>query len=195
MENTTDNMEELKQQFSVLTNKINSEQINNELLLREVMKSKMKWLERYAYFQIFMAVPVSALCWLFVSWMEMISLPMALAAIILIIASSYLEIRINKVMTKGWLEKDLLSSRITLLNMKKARAKQMFYSIPVQIIFFGALIYDFYVHLLNDSAVFFGMVIASIIGAIIGGILGYTFYRKAQHTNDELIQQIDRFRN
>lgn len=40
--NTMDHMEELKQQFAILTGKLESQEINNERLLRTVMKTKMK---------------------------------------------------------------------------------------------------------------------------------------------------------
>lgn len=40
--NTMDHMEELKQQFAILTDKLKSQEINNERLFRTVMKTKMK---------------------------------------------------------------------------------------------------------------------------------------------------------
>lgn len=42
-------MEELKQQFAILTDKLESQEINNERLLRTVMKTKMKSINKYYY--------------------------------------------------------------------------------------------------------------------------------------------------
>ena len=40
--NNINDMDELRQQFAILTEKIKSQQINNERLLRTVMQNKMK---------------------------------------------------------------------------------------------------------------------------------------------------------
>ena len=52
--NTMDHMEELKQQFAILTDKLESQEINNERLLRTVMKTKMKSINKYYYWALFL---------------------------------------------------------------------------------------------------------------------------------------------
>lgn len=56
--NTMDHMEELKQQFAILTDKLESQEINNERLLRTVMKTKMKSINKYYYWALFLGLPV-----------------------------------------------------------------------------------------------------------------------------------------
>ena len=60
--NTMDHMEELKQQFAILTDKLESQEINNERLLRTVMKTKMKSINKYYYWLFFLGLPIIILC-------------------------------------------------------------------------------------------------------------------------------------
>ena len=60
--NTIDHMEELKQQFAILTDKLESQEINNERLLRTVMKTKMKSINKYYYWLFFLGLPIIILC-------------------------------------------------------------------------------------------------------------------------------------
>lgn len=63
--NNINDMDELRQQFAILTEKIKSQQINNERLLRTVMQNKMKWIDKYIYIKLFLLMPLLALMFLY----------------------------------------------------------------------------------------------------------------------------------
>lgn len=194
MENNTENMDSLgllKQDFQLLNRKLQTQQINNEKLIRKVLKSKMKWIDKYLYGQLFLLVPLGALVWLAIFRMGLVSLAFAVVSILIITASSLINIRINKVKGKGWQKEDLLSSRKILLRMKQARSKEILYSIPVSCLWLSWMGYEIYLHDRIGSSMIFA---SCILGGILGFCVGYAVYRKMQRTNDELIDEIDRFR-
>lgn len=47
-----------KQQFAILTDKLEAQEINNERLFRTVMKTKMKSINTYYYWVLFLGLPV-----------------------------------------------------------------------------------------------------------------------------------------
>lgn len=188
--NPIDSMEELKQEFQLLTRKIESQQIHNERLIHTVMKSKMKDVHDYLYFQLFVCEPFIVIGFGMMYCKDMLSVYMFLLTILFTLVSVTVDFRINKVIGTNWLQEDLLASRMTLLRMKQMRSKSLFYSSWASLIWFGFLAYDFYIHL-HDIV----LIVSSFIGGVMGYAGSYYMYRKAQRTNDELIDEIDRFRN
>lgn len=188
--NPIDSMDELKQEFQLLTRKIESQQIHNERLIHTVIKSKMKDVHHYLYLQLLVLLPFVVIGFGMMYSKEMLSGYMFLLTILFSLVSVIINFRINKVIGTNWLHEDLLASRMTLLRMKQMRSKELFYSSWVSLIWFGFLAYDFYIHL-HD--------VVLIVSAFIGGVGGYAYeyhmYRKAQRINDELIGEIDRFKN
>lgn len=195
--NITDNnsLEGLRQVFLLLDQKLGSQEINNERLIRTVMKSKMKWINQDAYFQWFLLVPFISLCCFFLYRAGIVSLPLSLITVFLMLGFSSVDIYINKVMGKEWMEEDLLTSRATLLKMRQTRYKVELVFIPVSIVWIAAIYFDFYFYLQDQLPLFYSLLIGGVVEGIIDRILSYSIYKKMQSTNDELINEIDRFKN
>ena len=77
--------------------------------------------------------------------------------------------------------------------MKQMRTKYLLYDIFALIVWFGFLSYDLYIHVPTALAV--GLIVAFFIGGVLGGGIAYAVHRKQQRINDELIKEIDRFKN
>ena len=110
----------------------------------------MDKVNHYVYLQLYILLPVVVLSWLFIYIIGFVSLPLALVTMLIVVADIIVDFRVNKVIGKGWLEEDLLASRTTLLKMKQTRSKQMLYSIPLLIVWWGFVCFDFYLHM-KDS--------------------------------------------
>mgnify|MGYP003374034683 FL=1 len=135
--NTMDHMEELKQQFAILTDKLESQEINNERLLRTVMKTKMKSINKYYYWLFFLGLPIIILCFQTFYCKGQVSLLFYVSTVLLAVLDTICGMVINKMGNNQWQEADLLTARQTLVQMKQRRKKGEIISIPLVIIWLG----------------------------------------------------------
>ncbi|MGJ0550904.1 hypothetical protein [Phocaeicola vulgatus] len=197
MENNVNNidfLDELKQDYQLVTKKLESQRINNERLLRTVMKNKMKGIHQVIYLELLILLPILGLSILYLYNSGMISMPLALISVLYGVMGVIFDFRINKVKGGRWLEGNLLDSRTILLKMKQLRSKQMLYSCVALVFIFIFYAYDLYTHLQGYNHIT-SMIVGSSIGGFIGFLIAYFIYKKAQRTNDELIEEIDRLKN
>lgn len=137
--NTMDHMEELKQQFAILTDKLESQEINNERLLRTVMKTKMKSINKYYYWLFFLGLPIIILCFQTFYCKGQVSLLFYVSTVLLAVLDTICGMVINKMGNNQWQEADLLTARQTLVQMKQRRKKGEIISIPLVIIWLSFL--------------------------------------------------------
>lgn len=189
--NNINDMDELKQQFALLTDKIKFQQINNERLLRTVMKNKMKWIDKYIYIKLFLLMPLLAIIFLYYYQTGKVSLSFYIITMLLVATELCFDFFINKVLGKGWLKQDLLTSRQIFVKMKKNRLNQLLVEIPICIVWASVFLLEFLSYNFSDKvyAIIIGTSIA--IGCVVGLVIALLIFRKMQHINDELIQEID----
>ena len=188
--NTMDHMEELKQQFAILTGKLESQEINNERLLRTVMKTKMKSINKYYYWALFLGLPVIVFCFQSFYNEGRISLLFYVSTLLLAVLDTMGGIIINKIGNNQWQEADLLTARQTLVQMKQRRKKVEIISIPLVMIWLSFLAFE----LFRNSTDALMLSTLAVIGGLIGWGMGLLAYRDMQRTNDELIQEIDQLK-
>ena len=188
--NTMDHMEELKQQFAILTGKLESQEINNERLLRTVMKTKMKSINKYYYWLFFLGLPIIILCFQTFYCKGQVSLLFYVSTVLLAVLDTICGMVINKMGNNQWQEADLLTARQTLVQMKQRRKKGEIISIPLVIIWLSFFVLEVF----RSSANAFMLSTFAVIGGLLGLGIGLLAYRKMQRTNDELIQEIDQLK-
>ena len=188
--NTMDHMEELKQQFAILTDKLESQEINNERLLRTVMKTKMKSINKYYYWLFFLGLPIIILCFQTFYCKGQVSLLFYVSTVLLAVLDTICGMVINKTGNNLWQEADLLTARQTLVQMKQRRKKVEIISIPLVIIWLSFFVLEVF----RSSANAFMLSTFAVIGGLLGLGIGLLAYRKMQRTNDELIQEIDQLK-
>lgn len=188
--NTMDHMEELKQQFAILTDKLESQEINNERLLRTVMKTKMKSINKYYYWLFFLGLPIIILCFQTFYSKGQVSLLFYVSTVLLAVLDTICGMVINKMGNNQWQEADLLTARQTLVQMKQRRKKGEIISIPLVIIWLSFFVLEVF----RSSANAFMLSTFAVIGGLLGLGIGLLAYRKMQRTNDELIQEIDQLK-
>lgn len=188
--NTIDHMEELKQQFAILTDKLESQEINNERLLRTVMKTKMKSINKYYYWLFFLGLPIIILCFQTFYCKGQVSLLFYVSTVLLAVLDTICGMVINKMGNNQWQEADLLTARQTLVQMKQRRKKGEIISIPLVIIWLSFFVLEVF----RSSANAFMLSTFAVIGGLLGLGVGLLAYRKMQRTNDELIREIDQLK-
>ena len=188
--NTMDHMEELKQQFAILTDKLESQEINNERLLRTVMKTKMKSINKYYYWALFLGLPVIVFCFQSFYNEGRISLLFYVSTLLLAVLDTMGGIIINKIGNNQWQEADLLTARQTLVQMKQRRKKVEIISIPLVMIWLSFFVLEVF-RSTTDALMLSTL---AVIGGMVGLGIGLLAYRKTQRTNDELIQEIDQLK-
>lgn len=188
--NTMNHMEELKQQFAILTDKLESQEINNERLLRTVMKSKMKSINKYYYWVLFLGLPVIVFCFQSLYNEGQVSLPFYVSTVLIAALDIIVEMIINKTGNNQWQDADLLTARQTLVQMKQRRKKVEIISIPLVMIWLSFFVLEVF-RSTTDALMLSTLV---VIGGMAGLGIGLLAYRKMQRTNDELIREIDQLK-
>lgn len=187
-------MDELKQQFALLTQRLESQPINNDKLLKTVIGNRMKWIAKYVYLKIVLFFPLTALLYYFFYQRGMISLTFLVLTLLLCVLELYFDTVINHIQGKGWLEKDLLTSRQLLVKMKQRRTQLILAEIPISIVWVLVFFFEIISYQPDNPAYAVAMGIGIGIGALAGAVIAYLVFKKMQRTNDELLREIDRLK-
>lgn len=187
-------MDELKQQFALLTQRLESQPINNDKLLKTVIGNRMKWIAKYVYLKIALFFPLTALLYYFFYQRGMISLTFLVLTLLLCVLELYFDTVINHIRGKGWLEKDLLTSRQLLVKMKQRRTQLILAEIPISIVWVLVFFFEIISYQPDNPAYAVAMGIGIGIGALAGAVIAYLVFKKMQRTNDELLREIDRLK-
>ncbi len=203
--NTMMELEQMREQMQVLRNKLDTQEIVNDKLVKNSVKSKMSWIKKLVYFE-FLLVPFTALMAYVLK--EMFNLSWFTYAFIVVLCAidAVCDYRINVAsLDLEKVEKHNLSDTLQkLVAMKKMRAKAFFIMMLLSIpLFIWASIEMWQ----NISTITFlddvpaNIVCAGAYGGLVGGIIGFfvgiyisfRIYRKMQATNDEIIAQLEEF--
>ena len=205
--NTMMELEQMREQMQVLRNKLETQEIVNDKLVKNSIKSKMSWMKKLIYFE-FLMIPFIAL--MGYGLKEVFNLSWFCYAFIVVhcVIDAVCDYRINVAsLDLEKVEKHNLSDTLQkLIAMKQMRAKAFFImmslSIPLfmwvsiemwQYISTITLKDDLHTHIVYAGA--YGGFVGGIIGFFVGIYISIRIYRKMQTTNDELIAQIEEFTN
>lgn len=187
-------MDELKQQFALLTQRLESQPINNDKLLKTVIGNRMKWIAKYVYLKIALFFPLAALLYYYFYQRGMISLTFLVLTLLLCVLELYFDTVINHIRGKGWLEKDLLTSRQLLVKMKQRRTQLILAEIPISIVWVLVFFFEIISYQPDNPAYAVAMGIGIGIGALAGAVIAYLVFKKMQRINDELLREIDQLK-
>ena len=189
MEELLNNAElnEMKEQISLLRRKLEKETIVNEKLIRSSMRDKLKAVKRRSY--ILCAVAIGA-CPLWASpifdfhsiWF------MGVTIAFMLIAVAY-EIYCNQLLsTQNYVSGNLVDEAHKLNRYKQLCRLWHRFSILFLCIWLPWFYYE-----ATTAAGFFAknVLIGGLIGGVIGGTIGFTIYRKGQKAINEVIAQIE----
>ena len=183
----TAELNEMKEQISLLRRKLEKETIVNEKLIRASMRDKLKAVKRRSY--ILCAVAIGA-CPLWATpifdfhsiWFKCVTIAF------LFIGVAY-EIYCNQLLsTQNYVSGNLIDEARKLNRYKQLSRQWHWFSIPFLCIWLPWFVYE-----ATTAAGFFAKIvlIGALIGGVIGGTIGLTIYRKGQNAVSEVIEQIE----
>lgn len=176
-----------------LKRSLDKEQIVNDRLLRTVMRQKASWLNRFVISE-FIIIPITFLIFAAICAYFHISQWFPATFLILGLLDAIADLRTFRISPKLFGTATMIEVRKMLVRQKKERLIHTCIAAPLAIIwvvlFCYALLYASD-PLATDHTLNFASATGGIIGAIIGAIVVIIIYRKAQHTNDSLIEDTE----
>ena len=184
--NTTE-LNEMKEQISLLRRKLEKETIVNEKLIRSSMRDKLKEVKRRSYILCAVAIGVCPLWATPIFDFHSIWF-MGVTIAFLFIAVAY-EIYCNQLLsTQNYVSGNLIDEARKLSRYKQLSRQWHWFSIPFLFIWLSWFVYE-----ANSVGDFHAnnILIGGLIGGVIGGTIGFTIYRKGQNAVNEVIEQIE----
>lgn len=189
-EHNMNELEAMRSQMQLLKQKLDNQEIVNDQLLRNAMKGKMSWINKYIWFELLVLLPVCALNFVGLKMMDDGLSWWAISAILLLVfVEIMLDFYINHVSANDWQSENLLQTADKLVRMKRLRWWQLIVSLPVAFALFWWLFSGF------AESIRFAVTIGGIVGGVIGLAVGIGILLKMQRTNDALICQIREIKN
>lgn len=172
-----------------LKRNLDKEQIVNDRLIRTVMRQRASWLNKFVIVEFFL-IPITYLIIVGICAFFHISQWFAFAFLILGILDAVMDLRTFRIPPKVFSTCTMLDVRKLLIKQKKERLIHMCIALPLAIVWLILLLSAIATAsdpLATDHALNFAGVIGGLIGGIVGGIVVVIIYRKAQRTNDSII--------
>lgn len=199
--NMNNELEQMREQMQMLRNKLDKQEIINDKMLRQSVKKRMSWIKNFVYLEFlllpFMAVVFYGIKDLFdLSWWNYGFL--LIQCTIDVVLDYYVNVASLK--TNNIENSSLTETMHKLYRMKQIRAKQFIIMITLCAAWFAWTGIEMWHHAgsiaemdkIMQGAAYGGR--GLVIGIPIGFFVAIHIYRKMQRTNDELIQQIEEFR-
>lgn len=201
--NIVTEMEQMRQQMQVLRDKLEMQEIVNDKLVKNSVKSKMSWIKKFVYLELLL-LPFIALVWYGIK--EFFDLSWFNYAIMMVMCTidAVWDYRINIAsLNIDKVESNSLTYTLQkLVTMKQMRAKSFSIMLPLCILWFAWTCFEMwqYVSTITFEDYFmtgaaYGGFAGCVLGAFVGLYAAFRIYRKMQNTNDELIAQIGEFTN
>ena len=180
-------LNEMKEQISLLRRKLEKETIVNEKLIRASMRDKLKALKRRSYIECVVGI-AAAVLWKFGISSDFNPLFIDFTAFFLFFAVAY-EVYSNRMLSaQNYIEGNLVEEARKLNHYKKLARQWYWFSIPIVCIWFCWYLYESYtVHAEQGRFLF----IWGLIGGTIGGVIGWNIYRKGRKAINKVIEQIE----
>ena len=179
---------EMKEQLSILTQKLEKETIVNNRLMRCTMKDKISKMQRHALIKgiaIALAAPYSLACMYFLGT----SLWLNAVTICLLMFALYYDYQIHhNLRSHEAMQGNLLEVRKKVLRIKQAYKDWIKYSIPLMLVWIVWFLYEVFQ---QPHVPQYAVIVGSVVGGVIGGIIGTIEYKKKQRDADEILEQIE----
>lgn len=185
--------EEMRNQLAILKNKVDGQELLNEKLLREVVKTKtdiitrkMKVALACAIFSI-VSAPICFHYSFHLSWAFVI------ATDLMMLYCIFLKMRYKRFLSNKTLNSEpLLDVAERMSQFKKDHKRYTFFNIFVILpLWIAWMIVEKYMQHPGEFRLFLGEISPMLVGLVIGGCIGFRMYLKIQDTASDIIRQIE----
>lgn len=195
METNEFNIEELRRQYNLLQQKVESQQIVNDRLLRESMKRKQSWSKNYVYSEILFCIPAFLICGLSLVEHDVVSIWPIVAVLPLMVADMVLDYRFNVFKRDAFQQKNLMGLARKMIKYKEWSGLQMRIFVPLILLWAVWMFIDIIGHSNGDVTFCWVMTISIIIGLVAGLAFAFHVDRRIQRDRQEVIDQIMAMQN
>ena len=185
MDNFNDTLElqEMREQLSLLNKKLEKEHLLNEQMLRKAMHKQISKMRNERWWM-YIAIVVTLPCW----WLMYTRLHFSMAFCIVTLLYFLLAVVFNQYIWHNFRPGECLSGNLRETSLKMVRLRQLntkWFQFGICFIIPWFIWFVFENNLQTHS-----VLVGGIIGGIIGGAIGIIQYRKQQKALKEMIQQI-----
>lgn len=190
-------LELMRSQMEDFKAQLERQKIVNDKLIISSMKKNMSWIRKYVYFE-FCLIPFIAIGWFYakefahLSWFNY---AFFMAVTVIDVIADY-RINISALCDADYSKNNLVTTITKLTHMKRLRVIQMVIAIPVLVVWLLWSGIEAWTHLPADAPDFarggmYGGIAGGIVGSVAGIAIAFRIFLKMQHTNDEVIKQIN----
>ncbi len=183
-----DELNILKEEMAALKRNLDKEQIINDKLMRTVMRQRASWLNTFVFAE-FIMLPFLYIIFAVACALFGVSQWYAFAFVILGLVDTIVDLRTFRINPKIFSTCSMMEVRKILIKQKKERFIHLCVALPLAIIW----LLLFASAVLNDgrgNPISYAGAVGGGIGAILGAIAVIILYRKAQKTNDTIVDDI-----
>ena len=184
------NLEEMRQQMTTLTNKLNQQEIVNDRLIRRSMRNEVSNINRR--YNIIMAIGILMVpygYWCFVKLVGLSIFFWIATSIFMLICAGATFYNSRKISDPGLMSHSLVEARKKVASAKKFESNWLLFGIPAVILWMGWFFYEIYQ--IQGGDFYNGFFLGGCIGGIIGAIIGIKIHFKTQRQYQDVIDQIE----
>lgn len=184
-------LQQMKEQLAILTQKLDKETIVNERLMRKAMKDKAAWLRRKAIIESAITLIMIPYFIYVMPGLCGISTEFCIfTCFFMVFALGYNYYIHTHFQPDKFVHGDLLEARKDTLMLKRFYANWLkFIGIPFIVIFLGWFVHD--ISRVMQGEELQGALGGMAVGVVLGLVIGIYRYRKTQYTADEILKQIE----
>ncbi len=184
-------LEIMKEQLELMKEKLNSQAIINNRLLRSSIRERLSWTKRYTYVEIFLLLPFIYFMYAGMTYQIGLSWWLYAYTVFMCTVCVGLDFWINNIYIS---RRDYQNKNLLMLGKKIARQKQLRWNSLLfgMILFFPWfcwLGYELHNHIPANE--WTGIFIGLIVGTVIGLVIGLAILLRMQRTNENLLDEIN----
>ncbi|WP_407403600.1 hypothetical protein [Sodaliphilus sp.] len=181
-------LDAMRQQLNELKERIDRTTTLNEKLLHESIKGKMRGVHKRIIKVCLMGL-VGIPAWIFIGYFYHLPWYFTTFTMVMLLSFIIADYFINR-MNIDTMGNDMAETARQLVKMKRMRLRQELIGIPVLVMWLAWFMWEV-MHSGIDHDLAMGMCVGGGIGACIGACIGINIFLGLQHSNDEMLRQIE----
>ncbi len=186
------NFEELRNQFALLKTQLDKQEIVSDRLLRETVKLRSKdirYTKNTVYGAAAFCLITYPICYLMQMWSLAFTIATCFMMMFCVLGTYYIHRPVEQL---NLMRDDLATVASTMSRFKKQYNNWLYYITPTLMIpWLAWACYEFAWQHAPEGVNPWAMSLPLIIGAAIGGLIGYMYHRKAVNAAQDIIDEIE----